>query len=573
MTDAEHPVKRGASFLQYVGADRLRLYSGIVLMVFLASHLLNHALGLVSLDAMEAGRAVFLGFWRSDPGTVLILVALILHVALVFIKLVMRRSFRRIPKKEVLQILMGLAIPPLVILHVIGTRVVHEVFGVNDSYAFVLFSLWIATPMQALVQSFALVFAWIHGCLGLHFWLRLKPWYGQALPYLYTVALALPILALSGFINGANEVEDLYADAAWRGAFFANLNLPENLVSWVYTTRDIGLRVMIVALLILGVSRIFWVIHFKRKKLVTISYPDGRTVAAPPGSTLLEISNLGNIPHASVCGGRGRCSTCRVKVLEGADGLTPPSDREIAVLNRVGAAEGTRLACQLKPTVDLAVIPLLPSKSTPQQAFGQPGYLQGQEREIAILFADLRSFTKFSEQKLPYDVVFVINQYFRHMGEAIEASGGHLDKFIGDGVMALFGLEDTPEVASRKALDAARAMSAELDKMNHNLQSDLPSPLKIGIGVHIGQVIVGRMGYGAATSVTAIGDAVNTASRLEALNKEFGSQLIFSKRIAERSGQDFSELEHKEVMIRGRDEPLMVYVMENAQLLDSKEPV
>lgn len=572
MAQIEQPVKRRAALLQYLGADRLRLYSGVVLMVFLASHLLNHALGLISLNAMEVGRTVFLGFWRSDPGTILFMIALFLHVALVFVRLVMRRSFRGMPMKEAVQILMGLAIPPLVLLHVIGTRVIHEIYGVHDSYAFVLFSLWIATPIQALVQSFALVFAWVHGCLGLHFWLRLKPWYDDALPYLYTIALALPILALSGFINGANEVEDLYADAAWREAFFANLDLPENLVSWVYTTRDVGLRGMIVALFILGISRVFWVVHYKRKKLVTISYPDGQTVAATPGSTLLEISNLGNIPHASVCGGRGRCSTCRVKVLDGADSLAPPSDQEIAVLNRVGAAEGTRLACQLKPTADLTVIPLLPSKSTPQQAFGQPGYLQGQEREIAILFADLRSFTKFSEQKLPYDVVFVINQYFRHMGEAIEASGGHLDKFIGDGVMALFGLEDSPEVASRKALDAARAMAVELDKMNHNLKSDLPSPLKIGIGVHIGQVIVGKMGYGSATSVTAIGDAVNTASRLEALNKEYGSQLIFSKRVADKSGGDYSGLEHKEVMIRGRDEPLTVYVLEDAKTLESKQP-
>jgi len=546
-------------------ADRLRLISGLVLMFFLSGHMINHALGLISLEAMEMGRSVFLGFWRSIPGTVLLLAAMAIHIALVFAKLLMRRSYRRLPKKEIVQIVMGLAIPPMIILHIIGTRVAYEIYGINDSYAFVLYSLWIAAPIQALLQSFALVFAWVHGCLGVHFWLRLKPWYGTALPYLYTVALALPLIALSGFINGANETEVLFANADWRNEFFAALNLPEGLVGWAYETRDNGFRFMIVALGLLGISRLFWALHYRRRTLISVSYPDGKTISAPPGSTVLEVSNLGNIPHASVCGGRGRCSTCRVRIVDGAEFANPASDKELAVLKRVGATEGTRLACQLKPAGDISVIPLLPAKASPRQAFNQPGYLQGQEKEIAILFADLRSFTKFSEQKLPYDVVFVINQYFRHMGEAIEANGGHLDKFIGDGVMALFGLEDNPEVASRKALEAAKAMADELEIMNRNLKSDLPNPLKIGIGVHLGQVIVGRMGYGSATSITAIGDAVNTASRLEAMNKEFGSQLIFSKRVADRAGQTFDDLSFKDVMVRGREEPLGVYIVEDAR--------
>ncbi|TNE39375.1 MAG: adenylate/guanylate cyclase domain-containing protein, partial [Alphaproteobacteria bacterium] len=522
--------------------DRLRLASGIVLMFFLTGHLLNHSLGLISIEAMEAGRSVFLAFWRSDVGTVLLFGAVILHILLVFAKLMTRRSYRRLPVKEILQILLGLAIPPLIILHIIGTRVVHTLYGVEDTYPYVLYSLWVATPLQALLQSIALIVAWLHGCMGMHFWLRLKPWYAKAFPILYSLALALPLLALSGFINGANETEALFADAAWRRDFFAHLNLPDGAVGWAYQTRDIGFRVMVFALLLLAISRLFWLLWFRRKKLIAITYPDRKTVYAPPGSTVLEASNLGRIPHASVCGGRGRCSTCRVRIMEGTENLNPPSEREREVLRRVGAPKGTRLACQIKPIGDVTVIPLLPAASTPRQAFGQPGYLQGQEREIAILFADLRAFTKFSEQKLPYDVVFVINQYFRHMGEAIEASGGHLDKFIGDGVMALFGLTEDSGAASRRALEAARAMSMQLDIMNRNLTSDLPNPLQIGIGIHIGQVIVGQMGYGNATSITAIGDAVNIASRLESLNKEFSSQLIFSKQVADRAGQDFSTL-------------------------------
>ena len=551
--------------------DRIRLASGIVLMVFLAGHLINHALGLISLNAMEAGRDIFLAIWRSVPGTTLLLGAIILHILLVFYKLLNHRAYRRLAGRDILQIILGLAIPPFIVLHVIGTRVAHEIYGIEDSYTYVLFSLWVATPIQALLQSVALVIAWIHGCLGLHFWLRLKPWYEKAFPLLYSLALVLPVVSLSGFINGANEVEVLFANANWRDAFFARLNLPPDLVNWAYTTRDAGYMVMYAALGLLILSRIYWTIVYRRRHVNVISYPDEKTVLATPGLTILEASQYGNVPHAAVCGGRGRCSTCRVRIVEGSDRLNPPSDKEVAVLRRVGAPVGTRLACQSIPTGDVSVIPLLPASATVRQAFNQPGYLQGQEREIAILFADLRAFTKFSEQKLPYDVVFVINQYFRHMGEAIEANGGHLDKFIGDGVMALFGLEEDSKDASRKALNAARAMAEELEIMNRNLASDLPSPLKIGIGIHLGQVIVGQMGYGSATSVTAIGDPVNTASRLEAMTKDYSSQLIFSQRVAKRAAGDFTTLRQESVEIRGRVEPLGIYIVEDARTLSRLE--
>lgn len=547
--------------------ERLRLASGITLFTFLACHLLNHSLGLISVDAMEAGRTVFLAVWRSYLGTVLLFGGLTLHICLVFGKLVRHRAYRRLPGRDILQIVLGLMIPPLMILHVIGTRVSHDIYGVEDSYRYVLLSIWVEAPLLGLLQSIGVIVAWVHGCLGMHFWLRLKPWYERYLPYFYSLALALPLLALSGFVNAANEVEREFADAAWRVAFFARLNLTPEMIEWAYRTRDAGYWLMFAALALLAISRLYWLIRFRRRKLNIINYPDDRIVLAPPGFTLLEASQLGGVPHAHVCGGRGRCSTCRVRILDGAENLNPPGDKEIAVLHRVGAPDGTRLACQSIPTGEVSIIPLLPASATVVQAFNQPGYLQGQEQELAVLFADLRAFTEFSEHRLPYDVVFVINQYFRHMGEAIEANGGHVDKFIGDGVMALFGLNQNAAEASRRALNAARAMAMELDIMNRNLASDLPYPLKIGIGIHIGQVIVGQMGYGTATSITAIGDPVNTASRLEALTKEYASQLIFSDRVAYRAAAEFSAFRHESVEIRGREEALGIYIVEDARAL------
>ncbi len=556
---------------KFLRAGPLRLYSGLILMFFLSLHLINHSLGLISLDAMEWGRTYFTALWRNSVGTTLFLGAMIIHLVFVFAKMLAHRSYLRIPPKELLQIVMGLAIPPLMIAHFVGTRPAHEILGINDSYAYVLYGIWVDKPILSLMQTAGTLVAWMHGCLGLHFWLRLKPWYEAAFPYLYTLAVILPLLALTGFVNSANELEVLLQDPIWRQAFFQGINAPPGAGQWFETVRDTGYNILISLLVIVLLSRVFWVVHFRRKKLITVTYPDGTKVMTAPGSSVLEASQLGNIPHAAVCGGRGRCSTCRIRITAGGDTLAPPSDKELAVLKRVGAAGETRLACQLHPITDLSVVPLLPAKASASHSFSRPGYLQGQEKNIAILFADLRSFTKFSEHKLPYDVVFVINQYFRHMGEAIEKSGGHLDKFIGDGVMALFGLEDSPELSAKKALSAAQAMAKELEIMNQNLKSDLGEPLRIGIGVHMGSVIVGEMGYGKATSITAIGDAVNTASRLEAMNKDYGSQLIFSDRVSRAAGFSGSS-QQEEVMVRGRKDALAIHVIQNAKDLEIPTP-
>jgi len=561
---APEPAKK--PFQKFLKSENIRLYSGLTLMLFLSMHLINHSLGLISLDAMETGRQVFTWIWRSLPGTVLLGLALVAHLILTSFRLLNHRSFKRIPPKEILQIILGLSIPPLMIGHIVGTRIAHEAFGINDTYAYVVFSIWIATPIQALLQTTGLIVAWAHGCLGIHFWLRLKPWYEQSFPYLYTVAIILPITALCGFLLAANTVEVLARDTEWQNQLFTSLGLTQDDVNWAYQVRDIGLKSMIGVLAILFASRLFWFLHFRKERLITITYPDDKKVSAPPGTTILDISRQGDIPHASVCGGRGRCSTCRIRISAGADNLDPPSDEELAVLLRVGASEGTRLACQVSAMADMTVMPLLPDRANHRHSFSKPAYLQGREKDIAILFADLRAFTKFSESKLPYDVVFVINQYFRHMGGAIEGAGGHLDKFIGDGVMALFGLEDDTATAAQKALKGAKAMVEALDAMNQTLISDLEEPLRIGIGVHMGQTIIGEMGYGKATSITAIGDAVNTASRLEAMNKEYSSQIIFSERIAKEAGFNGPSKE-EEVLVRGRNTPLHIHIIEDAKQL------
>ena len=241
---------------------------------------------------------------------------------------------------------------------------------------------------------------------------------------------------------------------------------------------------------------------------------------------------------------------------------------EQRVLERVGAPPRVRLACQTYPTGNISVMPLLPPTATVIDARSRGAELAGQERDIAILFADLRSFTRFSEQKLPYDVVFVLNRYFANMGAAVEAAGGHLDKFIGDGVMALFGTKTDIAAGARDALTAARNMSLKLRDLNRQLAEELEEPLRIGIGIHAGPAIIGEMGYGAATGLTAIGDSVNIASRLEAMTKEYGAQLIFSEDVATQAGVETDGLGVHQIEVRGRKEGVKIFVTEDAATLE-----
>jgi adenylate cyclase len=545
---------------------RLRLGTGLALFAYATTHLLNHAAGIVSLAAMEAGREWFAALWFNPLGLAVLYGSLAIHLCLAFWSVYRRRSLR-MPPWEAAQLLLGLAIPPLLAIHIIGTRGAYHLFGTDPSYAYELLVLWLFNPQAGIQQAIVLIVVWMHGCIGLHFWLRLKSWYPRALPFAYGAALLMPVLALLGFADGGREVARLAADPEWMAAARAAIGFPdEEGVALLYAIERwflIGFAVVLAAVLVARILR-RWLI---RRRAVAIAYPDGRRVEVQPGTTILDASRMAGIPHASVCGGRGRCSTCRVRISAGAENLPAPSEAERKVLERVGAAPNVRLACQARPTGPIAIVPLLPPTASPRDAQARPGYLQGHEEEIAILFADLRAFTRMAEHKLPYDVVFLLNRYFRAMGSAVEAAGGRLDKFIGDGVMALFGVGADPAAGCRQALAAAKAMADNLQDINETLRHDLSEPLRIGIGIHAGAAIVGEMGHGHATSVTAIGDAVNTASRLEGLTKDYGCQLVVSETVARHAGLDVARTERHEIEIRGRRDPLSVYVFADARTL------
>ncbi len=551
--------------------NHLRAYSGLVLFTYVVGHLINHAFGLVSIRLMNRATAWLIDPWETSVGTVLLCGALLIHVGIALRSLYLRRSLA-MSWWEAAQLSLGLLIPLILAPHVVGTRVAAETLRTIPDYYSILVPFWLVDPWSGVVQAVGLVVVWVHACIGLHYWLRLTSIYPRVAPILLGLAVALPVLALSGYVSAGMAVLAEAAKADW----WAELILedgnftPEVLATIAWQSDATRAGVVAVVLAVLAARRLrAWVSAHRR--LPRLFYIDAnkqtQIVAVPPGAAALEAIRSAGIAHAAVCGGRGRCSTCRVRVGQGLDALPPAAAEEQRVLDRICAPAGVRLACQMLPIADVYLTPLVPPTASPRESDRLPDYLHGVERELAILFADLRGFTRMADGKLPYDVVFVLNQYFAATGLAVEQTGGRLDKFIGDGVMALFGINQTAGTACHQALCASVAMGAQLDRLNRALVGELHEPLRIGIGIHVGPVILGEMGYGPAKSVTAIGDAVNTASRLEAMTKEHGVQLIVSDQVARKGGVDLSAFAVQDVAVRGKRDSLTVRLIPDVALL------
>lgn len=551
--------------LQKAWVRPVRLWCGLTLLAYLVTHFSNHALGLVSLAAMEQGRLWFLALWRNPLGETALFGALLVHWFL-GLWLIYRRRTLRMPAWEATQILFGLAVPPLLAYHFAGTRLANAMYGTQDLYARTLLS-YLVQDYWAGARQFALFcIAWAHGCIGIHFWLRFRPWYPRVFPLLLTFFVLLPVLASLGVSQAGREVIALAQDPGFAKRLVAETRSPQGAQrAELQQIRD---AIFWATWALLGLTLAARAVRDRltRRSMIGIRHTDGPEARVPLGWTVLEASRSAGIPHASVCGGRGRCSTCRIRIAGDAALLPPASPLERRVLKRVGAPPNVRLACQLRPDRDVLVTRLL-APSISAHAVHALSARSGQEREIAVLFADLRGFTRIAEKKLPYDVVFILNRYFEAVGSAVAEAGGMANQYTGDGVMALFGIETEPGPACRQALMAAAAMIGRVEELGRGLGQEISSPLRIGIGIHAGPVVVGEMGYGETRYLTAVGDSVNTASRLEGATKEYDCELVVSEKVFERAGIDPGDYPRAELTLRNREATLRVVLVNDAEQL------
>ena len=306
----------------------------------------------------------------------------------------------------------------------------------------------------------------------------------------------------------------------------------------------------------------------RRGGMITLSYGNGRTIKVAKGLSVLEASLRYNVPHASVCGGRARCSTCRIRVIGDCSVLPKPSQREAFVLNRVGAADPSiRLACQLRPESDLSFFQIFTPQAMSANTSGSQPHRIGQERYLVSMFVDMRGSTKLAEKRLPFDTVFIVNRFLGAVSQAVIESGGRPNQFVGDGMLALFGLSVSRQEACRQALRAAALIAANVDELNKFLAHDLHEPIRFGIGIHGGEVIVGDIGYRDHMVFTALGDAVNVAARLQDMTKPLACEAVVSDEVRTTAGVAADALTQQQVEIRGRNEPMIVRTVSDTRTL------
>ncbi len=542
---------------------QVRLCAGLVLFCYVSSHLANHAIGLISLQATEDVRLWFVAAWRSVPGTLVLYTAFGAHLALVLISLYRRRTLS-IPPKEAIQLASGLLLPVLLLDHIKGTRIANVLYAQPDTYTRVIWNLW--HPLKALQQSGILVLAWLHGCLGIHFAFRHRRWYAKAAPAFRVVAFALPILALLGFWTIGSELDRLRADPRWFSEHVApllTLQAAEQSslarIGSALTAGYAGLAGLILAGMSLRAA-----IDRLRRRIVRLTYPNGQIVSVPRGFSVLEASRAAGIPHTSICGGRGRCSTCRIRVQRATGVLPAPGPDERRTLQRIAAPANVRLACQLRPQADLSVVALVKPKGVALHAEPEGLAAFGIEREVAILFIDLRRWTGLAEGYLPYDLVYLLNRYFEVVGKAVRANGGLANQFVGDSVMAIFGLNRPVESACRSALEAAAEIAQRMEALNRELAAEGFAALEFGLGIHTGPAVVAEFGYENVRTFTGVGDTINTASRLQELTKEHAACMVIATEVIRRAGIALAGMDGIArvcLSIRGRTQAVEVHIV------------
>lgn len=525
----------------------IRLVSGLILLTFATTHFLNHALGIFGLETMEAVQNWRYGFWHSRVGATLLYGALIIHPVFALLRVVQRRTFK-MPLREMLQIALGLAIPLLLVDHIISTRVMAHYFNVDETYRAVLRRLW---PGRALLQSLLLLLVWTHGMIGLHFMLRSRDAYRYWRDPFLLVSILIPLLALIGFMVAAREAEQMA--------------LPPELVSEAQRLmfdRDViwakGAFYGLVGAFVLFVG--IREIRVRTTRQITVRFVGHGTRRLAPGPTVLEMFRRFGIPHAALCGGRARCATCRVLVMDGNDKLPAPGMNEAKLLRRISAPDGVRLACQIRPREDLQVQILLASRLNAGAArVLEPDDAAG-KRGLTVVVADLRAFSALSERQLPRELIGLLNRFFDEMSQAITAHEGRIDAFYGDGFMAVFGLDGSPMRGAQAAISAAADIVRAVDALNREYGAALPLPLRIGIGVHTGDAITGAVeNDNLGRREITVGETVMVASQLEAATRRVLADVVVSEDTIRASGRSYAGTTALKIAIRGRERPLTAY--------------
>jgi adenylate cyclase len=540
-----------------------RLGSGLILFTYVAAHFTNHALGLISLAIAERGLRVAVAVWHSLPGTVLLYGAASIHITLALVALYEHRTLR-MPPMEALRIVLGFAIPTLLIAHVVTTRLAFEAYAAQPDYARIVWMLWHSNREGR--QMALLVPGWLHGCLGLNFAFGRQVWFQRMRLILFGAALLLPVLATLGFLEMLKEVSILAQDPA---RFNANVSSLDAVQTDKLAHTSNGMLALYFALIgaVFVARMVRRMIESFRGRLISITYP-GRIVRVPRGWTVLEASRTHHIPHLSMCGGRARCSTCRVRIVAGVDLCPPPEQNELDTLNRIHAPEGTRLACQLRPQGNVSVIPLLVATvSSPRKPVNE-----AVEREVVVMLVKFR-WTATPRRLLPQDLLYLLNCYSEIVGDTVRREGGVPIQFAGDGVTAVFGLEVGSKKANQQAFSTAAQVCRRLHALGDRLAQELGWAAAFVIHLHTGSAGVGETGDHTTRTLAVVGNTIDVARQLAAQHDDGEiARIVLSEAVTIAAGIDTRGANWREIVLPNHAR-LKVTSIDGATVALGAEPV
>ena len=325
----------------------LRIWSGLFLLAFVATHLTNLSFGLISIEAMDAARPYLSGIWTGQITGALLMASLVSHFFLGLWAIYVRPTFRT-NTQDVVQLVTGVLVVPLLATHAIGISMAANA-GLNLGYADTIRLFWLWTPAIGLLQVVMLSVVWVHGCAGLFTWLRSKERAGSLLYWLYLLAVIVPVVALLGYAEAGREMllaGQTGADLARSPAIPEDVVVPFDQIKQI-TNAIIGGSIFLASLTFLAR---FIRLSVQQSHRVVLVRDGGADMVSTSGLSMLDGFRKNNQLHANLCAGRGRCGTCAVHIVKSDFPLPSPSEIELRTMYRVGAPSGARLACQLTPS-------------------------------------------------------------------------------------------------------------------------------------------------------------------------------------------------------------------------------
>ena len=329
----------------------LRAITGLVVLAYVTLHLSNLSLGLISLAAMDVARPYLTGFWTGPVTGLILLLALLTHYFLGLWSVYQRPRITG-TVQDTVQALSGLFVIPLMAVHAVGTHMLKDA-NVEVTYETLNRLFWLSNPAYGLTQVVLVSVVWVHGCAGFFNWMRAREGVVRVLPWLYPLAVAIPVLALLGYTQAGRIV---LADGL--GPVYDQLPLPDGSTPPPFDY----LLIKAVTNWVIWVSALFAVLvvsarvaraAFAQPAQITITTRGIATLksasfAAQTGQHLLDAYRTHGQAHANLCAGRGRCGTCAVRILSSDHPLPLPDPLEQATLDRIDHGPDVRLACQLR---------------------------------------------------------------------------------------------------------------------------------------------------------------------------------------------------------------------------------